>query len=164
MKRSTLIRRLMTMSIIFEEIYFLLITVIYIFRPSFYTNALVSVYGLEADKIPANDPSTPLMITIYGGVVVYFILWFIMKILMDTDSDPLMLGIITFLILPVGQVVYTYMYGKTLLTYQKLGAGEFAFQSMNFTVMKYCGWANIAAFIFLLMAYAVARQKHADLD
>ncbi len=164
MKRSTLIRRLMTMSIVCEEIYFLLITVIYIFRPSFYSKALVSVFGLTISKIPDNDPNMALAITIYGGVVVYFIMWFIMKIVMDNDSDPLILGVITFLLLPVSQVVYTYMYGRTQVILAREGSEALVFHAMNFKVMQYCGWANIAAFILLLMAYAVARQKHADLD
>ncbi|MBR0529271.1 MAG: hypothetical protein IJJ76_05825 [Ruminococcus sp.] len=162
MKRSTLLRRLMILSIVFEEIYFLLITIIYIFRPAFYSKALISVFDLNSE-IPPNSPDTALMITLYGGVVLYFILWFIMKLLMDTDSDPLFMGVVTFLALPVSQVVYTYMYGRTQRILIREGQEAFAFHMMNFTVMKYCGWANIAAFIFLMMAYAVARQKHADL-
>ena len=165
MKRSTLLRRLMILSIVFEEIYFLLITIIYIFRPAFYSKALISVFDLNSE-IPPNSPDTALVITLYGGVVLYFILWFIMKLLMDTDSDPLFMGVVTFLVLPVSQVVYTYMYDKAMFNTAlkgPKGIDVLNFNTTNFMVMKYCGWANIAAFIFLMMAYAVARQKHADL-
>ncbi|WP_294485857.1 hypothetical protein [uncultured Ruminococcus sp.] len=162
MKRSTLLRRLMILSIVFEEIYFLLITIIYIFRPAFYSKALISVFDLNSE-IPPNSPDTALVITLYGGMVLYFILWFIMKLLMDTDSDPLFMGVVTFLVLPVSQVVYIYMYRRTQRILIREDQEAFAFHMMNFTVMNYCGWANIAAFIFLMMAYAVARQKHADL-
>ena len=152
----------MILSIVFEEIYFLLITIIYIFRPAFYSKALISVFGLNSE-IPPNSPDTALVITLYGGVVLYFILWFIMKLLIVTASDPLFMGVVTFLVLPVSQVVYIYMYRRTQRILIREDQETFAFHMMNFTVMNYCGWANIAAFIFLMMAYAVARQKHADL-
>lgn len=154
----------MTMSMVFELVYLLLITVIYIFRPQFYLDALVSVFGMNISEFPINDPKMTLLIALYGGVVIYFILWFVLKIMMDKDLNPLVMGILTFLFIPVSQAVYTIIYTKTLVGYTADGSDAIIFYTLNFKVMQYCGWANIGALILMLMAYAVCRQRFADLD
>ena len=164
MKRSTILRRLMTISMIFENLYFLLITIIYIFRPQFYLDIMTSVFGMNIAEVPINDPNMTLLITLYGGVILYFILWFVLKIIMDKDVNPLVVGIITFLFIPVSQVVYTVVYNTTLVGYTGDGSDAIIFHTFNFKVMQYCGWLNIGALILMLMAYAVCRQRFADLD
>lgn len=164
MKRSTLLRRLMTISMMCENLFLLLITVIYIFRPQFYTDALISVFGLHISELPINDPDMTLLMTLYGGIVAYFIVWFVLKIFMDSDSNPLAVGIVIFVLLAANVVVHKIMYAAAAERYAADGADALAFYLANFQVMQYCGWANVTAFIFMLMAYAVARQRFADLD
>ncbi|MBP3798941.1 MAG: hypothetical protein J6I46_14375 [Ruminococcus sp.] len=164
MKRSTLMRRLMTLAMFSEVIYLLLVTVVFIFRPEFYTKAVGSVFKLNIGELPVNAPDMTLTIFLYGSIAVFFILWFILKVYMDSDSDPLVLGIVTFLMLPATVIVTRYMLHKTLNGMTSLGTNALAFYSMDFTILKYCGWFSIAGFIFMLMGYSVARQRFADLD
>lgn len=164
MKRSTLIRRLMLLSMVSEVLYLLLVTVVFIFRPAFYTNAIGSIFHLNVSELPVNDPDLTLAIFLYGSVAVFFIVWFVMKLFVDADSDPFIMGLITFLLMPVSVILNTYMFGRALNDKAKLGTEIFAFYSADFTVLKYCGWLTIAGFIFMLMGYSVARQRFADLD
>lgn len=164
MKRSRILRRLMTLSIFSEVLYMLFITVLFIFRPEFYTKALISGFDLEISELPVNDPNMTLTIVLYGGIILFFILWFMMKFMMDKDIDPLFLGIITFLLLPVSTVVYRFMYTKVLMETSKAGEDIVAFTSAHFQILRYAGWANLGAYIFMLMGYAVCRQRFADLD
>ncbi|WP_295157247.1 hypothetical protein [uncultured Ruminococcus sp.] len=165
MKRSRLLRRLMTLSIFSEVLYMLFVTVLFIFRPKFYTKALISGFDLNISELPVNNPDMTLTIVLYGGIILFFILWFLLKIMMDKDIDPMFLGVIIFLLLPVSTVVYRFMYTKVLAEVSiKAGTQIAAFTNAHFQIMRYAGWANLGAYIFMLMGYAVCRQRFADLD
>ncbi|ADU20651.1 MULTISPECIES: hypothetical protein [Ruminococcus] len=164
MKRSRLLRRLMTLSVVSEVIYMFLITVLLIFRPAVYDNTLIKLFDLDISEIPAIDPDKTLTGVLFGGIILYFILWFLLKLMMDKDMDPLIIGILSFLMLPASTVVYRLLYSNVIKAHASLGADYKAFTTAHFRVMEYCGWANLAAFIFMLMAYAVCRQRFSDLD
>ena len=164
MKRSRLLRRLMTLSMVSEVLYMMFITVLLIFRPAFYDNALVSFFTSDGIKdIPVNNPDMTLSVVLFGGVMAFFIIWFLLKLSMDKDMDPSIMGIITFLMLPASSIVYRLMY-RNILNGLDQGKDALAFMKLHFRVMEYCNWVNLAAYIFLLMAYAVCKQRFSDLD
>ena len=164
MKRSRLLRRLMTLSVVSEVIYMFFITVLLIFRPAFYDDALIKIYNIDISEVPANNPDMTLAAVILGGVILYFIFWFLLKLMMDKDMDPQLSGVLSFLMLPASTIVSRLLFSKSVRSAAELGADVKAFTQAHFRIMEYCGWANLAAFIFMLMAYAVCRQRFSDLD
>lgn len=161
MKRSRLMRRLMTLSVVSEVIYMFLITVLLIFRPAVYDNALIKLFDLNVSEAPANDPNMTMTAVFLGGVIIYFIFWFLLKLMMDKDMNPLAIGVLSFLMIPAYTIVSRLIFSNVL---GKLGDDVKIFTEEHFRILEYCGWANIAAFIFMLMAYAVCQQRFTDLD
>ena len=164
MKRSRLLRRLMTLSVVSEVIYMFFITVLLIFRPAFYDDALIKIYNIDISEVPVNNPDMTLAAVLLGGVILYFIFWFLLKLMMDKDMDPQLIGVLSFLMLPASTIVSRLLFSKAVRSAAELGADVKAFTQAHFRIMEYCGWANLAAFIFMLMAYAVCRQRFSDLD
>ncbi|MCR5540892.1 MAG: hypothetical protein K6F71_08790 [Ruminococcus sp.] len=164
MKRSRLMRRLMTLSIVSEVVYMLLTTVLLIFRPAFYDDALIKFFDIKISDIPANNPDMTIAAVLLGGIILYFIFWFLLKLMMDKDMDPQLIGVLSFLMLPASTIVSRLLFSKSVRSAAELGADVKAFTQTHFRILEYCGWANLAAFIFMLMAYAVCRQRFSDLD
>lgn len=164
MKRSRLLRRLMTLSVVSEVIYMFFITILLIFRPAFYDDALIKFFKIEISEVPANNPDMTLAAVLLGGVIIYFILWFLLKLMMDKDMDPQIIGLLSFLMLPASTIISRLLFSKAVRSAAELGADVKAFTQTHFRILEYCGWANLAAYIFMLMGYAVCRQRFCDLD
>lgn len=165
MKRSRLLRRLMTLAIVSEVAYMLFTTVLFIFRPGFYDSAVVSLFGANINQIPVNNPDMTLASVLFGGVIIFFVFWFALKLSMDKDINPSILSILMFLVLPATVIVYRLMYGSAKLKAAIDGGTDaLSFLSMHFRVLEYVGWLNLAAYIFMLMASAVCEQRFSDLD
>jgi hypothetical protein len=154
----------MTLSVLSEVLYMLLITILLIFRPAFYDDALIKFFHLDINEAPAIEPDMMLTGVLFGGVIVYFILWFTLKLMMDKDIDPFVVGLLSFLMLPASTIVYRVLFSTVIKSHASLGSDYTTFTTMHFRVMEYCGWANLAAYIFMLMGYAVCRQRFSDLD
>ena len=164
MKRSRLLRRLMTLSVVSEVIYMFFITILLIFRPAFYDDALIKFFKIEISEVPANNPDMTLAAVLLGGVIIYFILWFLLKLMMDKDMDPQIIGLLSFLMLPASTIISRLLFPKAVRSAAELGADVKAFTQTHFRILEYCGWANLAAYIFMLMGFAVCRQRFCDLD
>jgi len=165
MKNSTLARRLMFMSIIAELIYFLLITVIFVARPGFYIDILSSVVSFDKSALPQYTRDMTLTVYVFGSIIAFFILWVATKLVLDSDKNPLFIGIIDFGMMVGTAVLSEYSLSDSLTRAELANPDNNAiitFSRANNFVMEHCLWISTGAYIFMLMAYAVRRQKHAD--
>lgn len=165
MKNSTLARRLMLMSIITELVYFLLITVIFVVRPGFYIDILSSVVSFDKNALPQYSRDMTLTVYVFGSIVAFFALWVVTKLVLDSNKNPLLIGIVDFAMM-IGSAVLSEYSLTDSLTRAELSNPEnnaiLTFSRANNFVMEHCLWISTGAYIFMLMAYAVRRQKHAD--
>lgn len=163
MNDSGMIKRFMIASLVCEVVYAIAAVVIIFIRPQVWVDFILSYlngYGI----VPPKNTDVSYIVTVFGFIALFFVLWCLMMHMSKSDKDPLPIGVFTIIYLPAFLLLHWRTRTDMLerLAHEAEEVAQYAFYSLHYAMLNSIINISLISVVFLLMAYAAARQRYID--